>query len=97
MGGEGRRRIKQNYAVAFCSFFLHGDLALGIETKRGNNVNTSLHHHTRWEPFEGRTPFSFLLRPLVDKLHAFYRKLEKVPVHLLFFNCGLKKEIFFFF
>ena len=49
----GRKSIKQNYAVAFCSLFLHGDLALGIETNRGNKINITLHHHMGWKPFEG--------------------------------------------
>ena len=38
----GRKSIEQNYAVAFCSLFLHGDLALGVETNRGNKINITL-------------------------------------------------------
>ena len=42
----GRKSIKQNYAVAFCSLFLHGDLALGIETE---GTKSTSHSITTWD------------------------------------------------
>ena len=84
-----RKSIKQNYAVAFCSLLLHGDLALGVETNRKHQHHTPspLRMEAVWRLKSIRIPTA---PPSGKNCMHFTESFERAGVHKLFLNYGLK-------